>query len=259
MKFFFCITLLAVSVFSSGQQVLLKGEVVNDSGTPLPYTSVYSKSSRRIGTTVGKDGHFTIIVDKNDSIRFTRIGYSPCSYKATNGGFIKVELKQTVCKVTGNFGGTRFYNTHPTIYGSVIREQLHQDTIIPAKKFPIQQGYEEEETIFEKVEIGPAVLHKQLDRMLVSGVTFEEVVKTGEGTVEILFAVTEQGYVDSIKLLNGIDAGIDKKVLENLRNIKFDSAYQNGKAVTALCQISLLIFLRDGYITSSLVTHKWVG
>ncbi len=88
-------TMLLFTSSISAQGVLLKGQVVDKEGTPLPGVTVLKVGSLN-GTITSIDGKFAIAnLNEKDSLRFTYIGYNSQVYKVGTQTIINVVLLES--------------------------------------------------------------------------------------------------------------------------------------------------------------------
>ena len=94
-KLFFSIILLFTLntlLYAQSEQVIIKGTVISDDTMqPLPFAHIIIDST---GTTSNIYGEFTIKVNKNDTLKFSYIGYQ--RKMVTVSGFLESEKKEII-------------------------------------------------------------------------------------------------------------------------------------------------------------------
>jgi len=107
---------------------------------------------------------------------------------------------------------------------------------------PQQQKKEDEEDFFVAVEQMPELIGGLAK--LQSQIRYPEMARKAgiEGRVIVQFIVTEEGTVDSPKVIRGIGGGCDEEALKAVSQAKFKPGRQRGKAVRV--QYSLPVVFR---------------
>ena len=94
-KLFLLFTMLLLTPLAFAQGVLVKGQVVDKEGTPLPGVSVLKVGSTN-GTITSIDGKFALAnINEKDSIRFTYVGYNNQTIKVGSQTVINIIMLES--------------------------------------------------------------------------------------------------------------------------------------------------------------------
>jgi len=94
-KFLVLSVILFTSQLNFAQPVMVKGQVVDKEGSPLPGVSII-KIGSSIGTVTSMDGKFALAnLNENDSLKFSYIGFNVEKIKVGNQSIINLVLNET--------------------------------------------------------------------------------------------------------------------------------------------------------------------
>jgi hypothetical protein len=223
------------------QKVKIAVKVVDEHGAALPYTTVMVLHGKT-GTMAGKYGNLTLTVNKGDSLRFTRIGFSEFHYGITKGGSITVQLEQTSFSAIEDGLCLKFHNPS-SVKGKVIEEKLNEEVY----KQP-SNSLGAESLIFTKVEINPAMCSKKpVSKGFAEKINAAYVKK--EGIFEIQFSITGDKKMDSIKIIKSYNNKVDQALIGSLKkDFIYYPAIQNGGLVAVRCEMQLNIWKSGGKV-----------
>ncbi|MGL4292292.1 MAG: SusC/RagA family TonB-linked outer membrane protein [Bacteroidales bacterium] len=95
--YFMMICLLLAYIPANAQNLVVKGQVFDQTGEPLPGVSISVKGTT-LGTITGADGDFSLNAPNNSTLLFSFIGYQSTEKKAESS-FMKVVLKESTVEV----------------------------------------------------------------------------------------------------------------------------------------------------------------
>src|SRR5882762_11773482 len=89
---FLCLLLVILSSAANSQTLLVKGKVVDETGSAIPGVNIVIKSTAN-GTVSDQNGEFTLNVSgDNDVLSFSFIGYATQDISVAGRSFIDVKL-----------------------------------------------------------------------------------------------------------------------------------------------------------------------
>ena len=102
--------------FIFNQSIEISGTIQDINGNSIPKVNIYSNSK---GTTSDKEGKFNIIINNNDFITFSHIGYEEKKYTLNNIPDIIILKRTTILGkniyVNSTLDNRDFYNTPGSI------------------------------------------------------------------------------------------------------------------------------------------------
>src|SRR5690606_12957482 len=87
--------LLMISTHLFGQEVQIRGQIIEENGEPIPGASVLVKGTT-IGTAADVNGEYTLSVPANSTLVFSFIGYESKEVNVGNQTSINVTLEPTL-------------------------------------------------------------------------------------------------------------------------------------------------------------------
>ncbi|MGB2088622.1 MAG: TonB-dependent receptor plug domain-containing protein, partial [Psychroflexus salarius] len=85
----FMLLLLPISLFA---QQTVKGTVVGEDGVPIPGVNISIENTNK-GTTTDFDGNYSIVVEQNQVLKFSYLGFKPKKVTYTNQNEINITLQ----------------------------------------------------------------------------------------------------------------------------------------------------------------------
>lgn len=92
----FLLLMLACCVNLSAQRIRVQGQITDRNGKGVPNANVFSSEKKERIDMSDEDGRYSVLADKNASLKFTCIGYEDYTVKIGNKQIIDVVLKEAV-------------------------------------------------------------------------------------------------------------------------------------------------------------------